>query len=477
MYIKKKDREIINFIDRSLILPKGWKNYVRKQTIKHNLIIKDGKTYRCTFCNNIFESTKRINDNCKCPSCKNIYLVKSAKLKYYDFKSDLAIFDKVQDHWVERLFRLESFYSNKTFKVTSDWCEWGRNIYDYKFNKEMYLNNSNVFINISNVSIHNRTGHLNSDWKIAESYYSPNGWIDEFNYYPGNLKKILTPMKKYRYSQLWVLVCHTPCDLIYLLKNYNQSIEMLTKMKMYNLALNPKSFKNKKLKDYGLTKSYIPFIRKHNLTIDELEALSIFKKKNVSLIRKISSLNNYHTLSEIVDLEKAFHITDLSDCNSQEYYDYLITARLIGRNMKDKKVLYPQYIMPAHNEVMKEYEIQKDQKIKNGIKHRYNELKKNIYQNNQYIITPADSMASLIDESKQQNNCVRTYAERYAKKECDIYFMRKTSDPAASLVTVEVKNKEVVQQRTKNNESTNKSQMRFLKVWENKILKGVKNET
>ena len=76
----------------------------------------------------------------------------------------------------------------------------------------------------------------------------------------------------------------------------------------------------------------------------------------------------------------------------------------------------------------------------------------------------------MIDESKQQNNCVRTYAERIANKECDIYFMRLTSNVNQSLVTVEVQKNKIVQKKTKNNNKTTLEQNKFLDLWEKKIL-------
>jgi len=49
--------------------------------------------------------------------------------------------------------------------------------------------------------------------------------------------------------------------------------------------------------------------------------------------------------------------------------------------------------------------------------------------------------------------------------------MRELTDINHSLVTVEVRNKKVVQKRTKNNEITSKEQDKFLKEWEQKILR------
>ena len=85
---------------------------------------------------------------------------------------------------------------------------------------------------------------------------------------------------------------------------------------------------------------------------------------------------------------------------------------------------------------------------------------------------PAPNLKALQDESKQQNNCVRTYAEKYADGTCDIYFMRDIQNPKKSLVTVEVKNNKVVQSRIKNNNDPNEKQLKFLDRWENIILKG-----
>ena len=49
--------------------------------------------------------------------------------------------------------------------------------------------------------------------------------------------------------------------------------------------------------------------------------------------------------------------------------------------------------------------------------------------------------------------------------------MRLSNTKDKSLVTVEVRNNEIVQQRTKNNNDTTKEQKKFLKKWEKNILR------
>ena len=103
---------------------------------------------------------------------------------------------------------------------------------------------------------------------------------------------------------------------------------------------------------------------------------------------------------------------------------------------------------------------------------RSNELSKNTFKDNKFIVLPATSIKDLQNESSQQNNCVRTYAEKYAEGICDIYFMRDIDNLQKSLVTVEVKRNQVVQSRIKNNELPTDKQLQFLKKWEQTILKG-----
>ena len=108
------------------------------------------------------------------------------------------------------------------------------------------------------------------------------------------------------------------------------------------------------------------------------------------------------------------------------------------------------------------------------LQERYKTLKENIYKTSKYIIYPASSSNELIEESKQQSNCVKTYLDKMAFAECDIYFLRENANPNKSLVTVEVRNNVVVQAKIKYNQEPTKQQWAFLNRWQAKILsKGV----
>ena len=104
------------------------------------------------------------------------------------------------------------------------------------------------------------------------------------------------------------------------------------------------------------------------------------------------------------------------------------------------------------------------------IKERLKELSKNSYQNEKYVIYPAPSVESLLKESKELSHCVKTYIERYALAETSIYLMREVNNKDKSLITIEVKNNEILQARAKCNADPNMEQQKFLDLWQTKIL-------
>lgn len=469
MYIKKKDRELFKEIDDNLTMPSNWNDFIKEKSIMNRYIIKNKKEYCCNNCKTIFESSIKVNDYCKCPHCKNTYIVKSNKLTFYQFKNDLAILEKYKDYFIVRMFRLETTFQNNKYK---NFCyEYGRRIYDSKFNLIEEIVNDNVIGAIGGMYI--KYHKKSNNWRYFRSWYCY--LPDSFNYYQYNLKELLMSFESLKYSQLWELVKYVNCDLIYLIKQYNPSVEILTKMKLYNLALCPKTFKNKftfEERFKGLSKDYLPFIQENNLTIDELTILSYLKFKDINYIRKFSymSEDSLIKLDNIINLKTLIDKTNFDKNKYHEYIDYLDLAEKLKLNIRDKGILYPKDIIQAHDKLLKEYELQKDKKINNKIKKKCKELQNNIFEKNEFVIFPAKDLEALIDESSQQDNCVRTYAEKIASGLCEIYFMRNINNKDKSLVTVEVKNHKVVQKRTKHNGVTTKIQNNFLNIWEQTIL-------
>lgn len=472
MYIKKKDKQLFEKIDKNMFLPKQWKKFINDLKKSHNLIIKTKKEHYCTYCKqNIYLSKSKINEYSRCPICHQLLLVKSDRLKQYEFADNFGILEKYKEYYIIRYFEIKTYYSNNS--LNSDICEYGRKIFDNEFIELYEIINSHIVSGISYCSISHNGDLFDHDWRYFTSYWKSLG--NNLIYYPYNLKQIFKSTK-WQYSQLWILAKKEKYfDISYLLKNYLDSVELLIKLGFYKLSLCPKTFNKKGSFEqrFGISKEYTEYIKHHNLNINQLEILKLIKDKNIKLIKYyaefIQSDYNFFRKNNI-DLKLLYKKTNISRDNLYEYKDYIGFAEKLEYDLTNKKILYPKNIEESHDKLLKQYQIKKDKIINSKITKRYKQLIKNTFKTKKYIIFPASSIDSLIDESKQQNNCVKTYAEDYANRKCDIYFMRLINNQEKSLVTIEVKNNKVVQQRIKNNGQTTLKQKKFLEKWELQVL-------
>lgn len=472
-YIKKQDREQIELLDQYLKqigLPEKWDTFVEEEKNKEYLILKNKDNCICLHCNHKFKSQKKINQYEICPKCKLKSLIKSYLLKNYDKRKDLILVQEYDNGYVIRVFELMISLTNKN-KMWFSIREWFRKVVDNRFKRKLLVKSNNLLNYIGRLSV----THLEKtkEWR-PYTYY----WCFSFNgkYYYYNFKELFSKINPY--SMIWDLAKNVDDLNFYdvvedsLLLKHN-TLELLVKAKLYNLANSCKKY-NSKLdfkENFGVDKSYLEFMIKNNITDDELSMLSKIKIKDINLIRYLCSFN--YQLDEVLKYCKPLDLYKykLSTKNIQEYLDYIRFAIELGFDIRDKKYLYPKNLKQKHDEYMDQVEINKNKTINKKIKSKYKKLLKNKFENKKYIIKPVASIEELIDESSQQNNCVKTYAQRIAKNECDIYFMRFIDSQDKSLVTIEVKNNHVVQQRIKNNQMTTLEQQKFIKLWESKILK------
>lgn len=472
-YVKKVDRqqiELLNEYIKKIGFPDKWYDFIEEEKRKEYLIIKNKKGYHCTYCDNVFKSIKKINEYEICPMCNSRLLVKSDKLKHYESKKDLILIQKYKKQYVFRIFELNSWLNKN--KINFSISEWGRELKDSNFTIiNLYISN-NLKNNMGNLYV--------SHYEETESWrpYCYN-WMFNITgrYYYYNFKELFYNINKY--SMIWDLAKNVEnlnfkevaYDGLQLKKN---TAELLTKSKLYNLANHCEKYrKNGNFEEiFGVDKSYLNFMIENNITPDELEILSKLKIKNIDMIKYFDKFG--YKLKELLEYCKPLDLYKykLNPKNAYEYLDYLKFAKELGFDIKNKKYLYPKNMLKKHDEYMNQIEINKNNQIEKKIKSKYKKLLKNRYEDKKYIIVPAQSIQSLIDESSQQNNCVKTYAERIAENKCDIYFMRLLSNPNKSLVTIEVRNNKIVQKRTKNNSTTTKEQDKFLNKWERKILGG-----
>jgi hypothetical protein len=480
-YIKVAYKKILRKLDCNSKLPKGWNSFVEKQEKKHNLIIKSRKNKcYCTNCNHEFISRKKVNEKAKCPNCHNKYLIKRSNLKYYEFKDYLSILDIVNDTFVIRYFELKSCLDaqyNRSFSVV----EFAREIPTSNYYSEVFVN-ERVSRSQCHIYIHHSNYFDPKKWREYTRNYS---LIDYSIVFPNNMKKLLKDTE-YKYSCIWDIAKHsTYIDLRKFLKDKSalSKLELLCKMKLYNLALSANEFPNQKSfqEFFGVSKDYYKFMKRNNITYVQLKILRLLKEKDISKIRYLEeftgyagSTNDLEEISQYISLNRFIKYAKMHHKNVKTYLykDYLRFAKCLGLDLKNNRYAFPKNLREEHDKLEKQYEIQSNELINKEIIKRGKALSVNIYKNNKFIILPARTLKELQDESKQQNNCVRTYAEKYATGICDIYFMRDVNKKNKSLVTVEVKNNKVVQSRIKNNCRPDEKQIQFLQKWEQNVLKG-----
>lgn len=476
-YLKKEYRELMKKIDKELKFPRGWYYFVKKEQKKHNFIIKNKGICTCNNCNHQFKTQKKINEYEQCPKCKMTYRIKQGTYTWHIFESDLMLLDILSDgRYVLRLFEIFTRYT-KDSMYHSKPAEYGRIVFnkDFKGNTLDFVNDRfNTCMWGYSFVVHSKEG---KKWRMFGN--DPYRNIEtKGKLYHNNIKKLLENTEL-KYSQLWTLAeKEEDLNIKYLLEYNFSSIELLVKMGLYKLAHCPKTFNipGNFEKRFGIDKKYYEFMKKNNIDFDELERLRLYQKENIEDIRylKIFDTSDLKKIMEYMSLEKFVRYTKRKKTfDIKQYLDYLGFAKELKLDLKNKKYLFPDKLKVQHDELEKQMITKKNKKIQNAIRKRSKKLEKNIYKNTKYIIFPAHSISELENESRQQNNCVRTYAEKYAKGNCDIYFLRELKNQKKSLVTVEVRDNKVVQSRTKNNDSTTKSQKMFLDKWEKNVIQKV----
>ncbi len=471
-YIKKSVREKLVLMDDNNTMPKKWDKFIDEVRINHNLLIKGRKNLvKCTNCDFEFISKKEIGKYDKCPNCKNTYQIRSNKLKSDYFIDRIILINRIKGELVYRYFEIYSRCNkNNNYKSSSSVTEFARTFprnYTTVVNERMSKCQCNIYIN-----------HYGDPKKWRE--YTRNYGFGEGGYvYPYNFKEVFSNTK-WKYINFTKFIKKVnPISFNYLYENCMccDSFEMLIKLKLYNLAVDASKFASNGSFNqiFGISKDYYEFMKRNNITFEELKILRTLKEKNIRKVRYLNEYDRDEIIDEIVkyiSINKLYDylIMNKGDVHLSTYRDYLKFAKALGLDLNNKKYVFPDNLQKRHDELEKYYKIHNRKILNNLISKRYELLKENIYKDKNFIIIPAKSVEALEDESRQQSNCVRTYSEKYAEGKADIYFMRLLKSKNKSLVTVEVRNNRVVQSRTKYNNSLEEKQLKFLKLWETKIL-------
>lgn len=479
MYIRKEIRDFIEKMPKEMKLPKHWRKFINEHDIEYNLLIKHGKEYECTNCGKYFYS-EQVEGNGYgniCPFCKNQYGVRRSNLKNYFFLYDLAMIDNVDNKLVIRYFEVMREYNKEKRRFGDDIVEYARIIPELdielvndrfvKFlaTERVYhtkkIKKWRVFTGMYGLMQCHKSIYLeNMNEKLKGTVYQYAPIVDAVMYLGNNEIDFLKILEKAKYP----------------------SFELLMKLGLYKLALNcPEKFniKGNFEKRFGIEKKFYNFMKKHDISYDELCVLRLTKRTNINRIRKLLKMcNNWvrdlERVNQYINLEK---VEDYSkkqkNFSIHNYLDYIRNMEKLEVPLTNK-ILLPKDFTEAHDSSVEKVELIENIDLDKKIQKRYKQLRKNRYKDNVYFIRPAKNLKDIRDEAKQQNNCVyKNYSDKYAFGETDIYFLRNLKEPNKSVVTVEVLDNRIRQKYQKCNKVVTSKQNEFLKKWEEKIVQKV----
>lgn len=158
------------------------------------------------------------------------------------------------------------------------------------------------------------------------------------------------------------------------------------------------------------------------------------------------------------------------------YTDYLEMAQRCEMDLNNKRVLFPKDLNKEHNKLLNRIKASENKELSKKITQASKKLEKYGFKSSKYIIRPARTWKELYEEGKANNHCVETYSKRVANGETAIFFVRKVDNPDQTYYTLELRDKRVVQCRTKHNASYVDDQevKDFVDLWySKKVVKGV----
>ena len=154
------------------------------------------------------------------------------------------------------------------------------------------------------------------------------------------------------------------------------------------------------------------------------------------------------------------------------WIDYINQCKELKLDLNNKNILYPKDLHKRHLDLTKTINVKKNETNDKKILKRLDKLKeKYFYQNNLFLIRPAETSEDLINEGGKLNHCVAArYTKLYANGETDILLLRDKNNPYEPFVTVEVRDYRLVQAYGKNNTIPDKKVQDFLKEFRVNVL-------
>lgn len=331
--------------------------------------------------------------------------------------------------------------------------------------------------------------------------------------YPHKLNSICSKIKSIGTMDLEAVVPHVRTEFYALVKAAAQvpALENLAKQGKYKL-LRPVisaglyDFKNSYIARYVSYPESSParFLRVDKLTFQDMGDISeteftLFKelkkaghKVDMEIIRRYAKSNLEHKSGDILYLLRENGTTPLRFINYIDkqtrqlrkkakaiinlYRDYSDMVRDVKME-RTESVIFPKDLQKEHDRLIKVKTDLKYSQQNKKLKKRGKLLHTLDYNDGEYLIVAFDKSDDFLNESAKLGHCVKTYIDRCAKGETNIYGIRKADSPQEPYYTLTLDNDaKVTQNLGKHNCLPTEDVKKFVKRWQKNVISKHKDE-
>jgi hypothetical protein len=226
-----------------------------------------------------------------------------------------------------------------------------------------------------------------------------------------------------------------------------------------------------------LPKKVIPYIRENKL--DEYKILllqnffiesnfmdfknlvantdSMFQLQHLGRLRYL--LRNGYTSSNLNIYAR--EIMEQEGLDQQDFLNYLADSVRMSKTGDLEFKLYGKRLKQRHDELAAKYKLVKDDAIKGRLEDIHNNASIKQY-GDKYVAVVPEAVQDFEEEASNQKNCVLSYAETMAYGETLIVFVRYKEEQDKSYITLEIKDRKIVQAKKFANRSIDQEDRRYL---------------
>lgn len=155
-----------------------------------------------------------------------------------------------------------------------------------------------------------------------------------------------------------------------------------------------------------------------------------------------------------------------------EYRDYLDMCVKLDYDLNNSFVLFPKDLNAAHDKARKHLKIKTDAQMRRDFKAAMEAISDHLdFEVDGLRIVLPGSADDVVAEGQALRHCVGTYADRVARHECVILFVRQCEDPDTPYYTAEVRDGKVIQLRGVDNCDPTPEVQEFMDSFERQILR------